>query len=198
MPTLEQQSLRLSLALKGAKSGLWDWNIPENKIYFDPNYFLVAGYEPDEFPHHFDEWKKRIHPEDIALAEKAIQQYMSGEMETYMVEFRFNTKKGDWMWILAQGEITEWDADDNPVRFIGLHVDISQRKLAEEALRKEHSFSSNLINTASVIVLVLDLEAQILQINPYMEQITGYKQTEVKGKDWFDTFLPKEDHSIQF
>ncbi len=195
MPTFEQQALRLSLALKGAKSGFWDWNIAEGKIYFGPNYYLIAGYEPYEFPHHYDEWKKRTHPEDVASAEEVTRQYFSGEIETFAVEFRFKTKSGDWMWILGRGEITERDPDGKPTRFIGLHVDISHHKAEEELLRKERDFSKSLIDTAQSIVLVLDTEGRIAQINPYMEAITGYKQPEVEGKDWFDTFLPKDDHS---
>ena len=192
----DKQSQRLSLALKGAKCGLWDWDIAAGKTYFDPNYFLIAGYEPDEFPHLYDEWEKRIHPDDVAAAVAAIQQYISGATETYTVEFRFKTKSGDWMWILAQGEVTEWDKNDKPVRFVGLHIDINERKLVEQELRAERDFSKNLLNTAQTIVLVLDVEGRIQTINPYMEELSGYSLAEVKGRDWFDTFLPAADHSI--
>ena len=324
MPTSEQQTLRLSLALKGTKIGLWDWNIKENRISFDANYFLIAGYGPDEFPQTYEEWKKRVHSEDIAPTEKAIQQYLAGELEFYIVEFRFKTKTDGWIWLLDQGEIVERDKKGNPVRFLGLCIDITQRKQAEEALqeselrfrmladytydweywinpdgkyiylspsceritgysseelisnpqllfdmirpdyaekfhshyedeanketpvfstvvpivtkngeerwlehncspvfdgqghyagrlgnnrditerkqaeevlRKEMMFSKSLVDTAQTIVLVLDVEGRILQFNPYMEEISGYKLAEVKGRDWFSTFLPAEDHS---
>ena len=136
MPHSEQQSDRLSLALKGAKCGLWDWNIVDDTIHFDPNYFLIAGYEPDEFPHLYDEWKKRVHPDDFAPVEKSIQQYLLGEINTFSIEFRFKTKSGDWMWILGQAEISERDKNGNPVRLSGLHIDITERKQAEAKLRK--------------------------------------------------------------
>ncbi|MFA5251399.1 MAG: PAS domain S-box protein [Phycisphaerae bacterium] len=66
---------------------------------------------------------------------------------------------------------------------------------AEEALRHEKDFAESLTGTAQVIMLVLDTNARIVSFNPYMEEISGYKLEDVKGKDWFDTFLPKADHS---
>ncbi|MFH1440430.1 MAG: PAS domain S-box protein [Candidatus Omnitrophota bacterium] len=68
------------------------------------------------------------------------------------------------------------------------------RKKAEEELRREKEFTGNLISTAQVIILVLDTEGRIVSLNPYMKQITGYRIEEVKGRDWFETFLSKEDH----
>ncbi|MBE9522628.1 MAG: PAS domain S-box protein, partial [Proteobacteria bacterium] len=82
-----------------------------------------------------------------------------------------------------------------PGHFIVVFNDITERKQAEEELRKEMAFSKSLVDTAQAIVLVLDTKGRILQFNPYMEEISGYKITEVKGKDWFRTFLPEEDHA---
>jgi|LGOV01.1.fsa_nt_gb PAS domain S-box-containing protein len=195
MQGAHHQSPQLSLALKGAKSGIWDWHISEEVVSFGPNYYRIAGYEPDEFPHKFEEWEARVHPDDLAAAKKAIQQYLAGELETYAAEFRFRTKSGSWMWILAQGEITDRDEAGNPTRFVGLHVDISQSKKTEQAFQEERAFNSNLVDTAQMIVLVLDVEGRICRINPYMETISGYKEAEVKGQDWFDTFLPPADHA---
>lgn len=73
------------------------------------------------------------------------------------------------------------------------HVAITDRKLAELALQSEQELSENVIETSQVIVLVLDLEGRVLRINHYMEKLTGWKQEEVKGLDWFETFLPTKD-----
>jgi len=66
-------------------------------------------------------------------------------------------------------------------------------KQSEEGLRQEKEFAESLIETAQVIILVLDPEGKILQFNSYMEMISGYSLEEVKGKDWFETFLPERD-----
>ncbi|MCX6689914.1 MAG: PAS domain S-box protein, partial [Methanoregula sp.] len=61
---------------------------------------------------------------------------------------------------------------------------------AEAALRKERDFANSVVGTAQAIVLILDTAGHIVYINPYMEGISGYILEEVKGKDWFETFLP--------
>ena len=64
-----------------------------------------------------------------------------------------------------------------------------------EELRKEKDFAESLIQTAQAIVLVLDTTGYIVSINPYMEEISGYRLEEVQGKDWFSTFLPERDRN---
>ncbi|ATX79501.1 PAS domain S-box-containing protein [Mariprofundus aestuarium] len=72
-----------------------------------------------------------------------------------------------------------------------------QHELQEKnlALRAEHDFSVGLLNAAQTIVLLLNRDGTIEYINPFMEALSGYTLDEVKGKDWFDTFLPKADHN---
>ncbi|MBF0204081.1 MAG: PAS domain S-box protein [Desulfamplus sp.] len=80
-------------------------------------------------------------------------------------------------------------------RFIGIMVD---RKRAEESLREQLYFAESLIETARVIILVLDTQGRIVRFNSYMEELVGYRLDEVKGKDWFGTFLKPEDcHTIK-
>ena len=74
-----------------------------------------------------------------------------------------------------------------------LQYEIAERKLAEKKLRCEKDFTESLINTLQAIVLVLDTEGNIVRFNPYMEEISGFRLEEVKGKDWFTTFLPERD-----
>jgi len=70
--------------------------------------------------------------------------------------------------------------------------DVTGQKLAEEALKKERQYNRDLINTAQTIILLLDPEGRIVDFNPFMENLSGYRLEEVKGKDWFETFLRKD------
>ncbi len=67
--------------------------------------------------------------------------------------------------------------------------DITERKKIEEALHKERDFAESIIRTAQVIIIILDRNGYIVFINPYMEDISGYTLDEVKGKEWFETFV---------
>jgi PAS domain S-box-containing protein len=66
--------------------------------------------------------------------------------------------------------------------------DLTARKQVEEALRRDTEFAENLLESAQVIVLVLDSTGRIVCLNPYLEKITGYRVKDVQGKDWFTTF----------
>ena len=68
-------------------------------------------------------------------------------------------------------------------------------KQSEEALLRERDYCRSVVDTAQVIVLVLDLEGRIVSINPYLQEISGYSLEEVQGKDWFTTFLPERDRN---
>ena len=78
-------------------------------------------------------------------------------------------------------------------RFSAVINDITDHKRAEEALQHERDFAEALVETAQTIVLVLDPDGHIIRFNPYMEEISGYRLEEVRGKDWFSTFLPQHD-----
>ena len=72
-----------------------------------------------------------------------------------------------------------------------LQRSIAERKQAEEALREERDFAETLIDTARAIVLLLNQDGKIIRFNRYMEELSGYSIEEVRGKDWFSTFLPE-------
>ncbi|MBU1652380.1 PAS domain S-box protein, partial [bacterium] len=74
--------------------------------------------------------------------------------------------------------------------------DITERKLAEEALRRAKDFSENLIETADAIIVTLDRDAKITTFNCYAEELTGHTKNEVLGKNWFDLFIPKHDKEM--
>lgn len=77
--------------------------------------------------------------------------------------------------------------------FVAGHRDISERKAAEEALRRQRDFAEGLIDTAQAIVLILDPAGRIVRFNRFMEELSGYALDEVRGRDWFETFLLAED-----
>jgi len=131
---LKKSEERLSLALDGSASGIWDWNLKTSDVFFDAKYFTISGYQPNEFPHDYEEWKKRVHPDDLERVEKIIAEYIGGKKVEYKAEYRFKKKDGTWMWILARGKIFEHDDEAKPIRFTGTHSDITSNKLTEKAL----------------------------------------------------------------
>ena len=71
--------------------------------------------------------------------------------------------------------------------------DITEARRAEQALQRERDFAAGLIAAAPTIIVMLDLEGRISHVNPYFEKLAGCRLDEVRGKDWFETFLPERE-----
>ncbi|WP_286822463.1 PocR ligand-binding domain-containing protein [Desulfobacter sp. UBA2225] len=174
---LRRSRERLGMALSGANEGIWDWYIQKDTVFFDDRFYTMAGYEPNEFPETFGEFAKRIHAEDIERTKSAIDRYLAGELKAYKVEFRFLRKDGTYMWIQAKGKIVSRDVEGTPLRFVGLHADITERKKAEEALYL-YRF---IIDHANIGIYRLAPDGRILEVNPKAAQILGYTQKELSA-----------------
>ena len=134
-------------------------------------------------------WMAAIHPEDHArVAEAWRKAYDSRSL--YEVEYRLRLHDGTWRHIWARG-VPVLEPDGHIREFIGTCIDITERKRAEEALRQERDFAESLIETAQAIVVVLDTAGRIIRTNPYLEELSGYQQDEIRGKDWFTSFVPE-------
>jgi len=154
--------------------------------YVNPAWQKTLGYSERElFARPFLEF---IHPEDHEKTSEEVTGFSSG-IQTVDFENRYIHKNGEVLTISwAVSPLVEKGV------FYCIGRDITWRKRAERELKAERDFANSLVDTAQVIVLVLDLKARIVRFNSFMEGITGYKLEEVKGKDWFTTFLPGRDH----
>ncbi|MGO9016147.1 MAG: diguanylate cyclase domain-containing protein [Dissulfurispiraceae bacterium] len=131
---LRESEERLSLALKASGQSIYDSNLKTGEAIVSPNYALMLGYDPAEFHETTTEWIKRLHPDDRERVAAVYRAYIKGEIPEYKVEFRQKTKDRKWKWILSVAKITERDADGKPLRMIGTHTDITERKQAEEKI----------------------------------------------------------------
>ncbi|MCK5680303.1 response regulator, partial [bacterium] len=132
---LKESRQRFNLAMSVANDGVWDWDLESDTIIFDARYYTMAGYEPNEFPHRLEEWKKLVHPDDIQPAMAPFDDVFSGKAEIHDVEFRFLCKDGTYMWIRGRGKIVARDAQGTAIRFVGTHSDITEKKQAELQMR---------------------------------------------------------------
>ncbi|MFC2073725.1 ATP-binding protein, partial [Campylobacterota bacterium] len=124
---------RFTLALEGAKDGLWDWNIITDEVFYSNTWKNMFGYQEDEILNQLKEWKDRIHPDDMVKAMNELTQYLEGKSEVYESEMRIQCKDGSYKYILARGKAIVSD-DSYITRMLGLHIDISEQKQLEQSL----------------------------------------------------------------
>ncbi|MFP4455645.1 MAG: PAS domain-containing protein [Desulfonatronovibrio sp.] len=127
---------RYANVMAAINDGIWDWDLEKDSVFFDERYYTMAGYSPGDFPHHIDEWEKRVHPDDQDYCRQCLEKHFSGKNSKLDVEFRFLRKDGKWMWIRGRGKVVRWDKTGRPVRMVGTHTDISDRRMAEESSEK--------------------------------------------------------------
>jgi diguanylate cyclase (GGDEF)-like protein/PAS domain S-box-containing protein len=126
---------RYTLAVAGARDGVWDWNLSRKEIYFSPRWFELLQLRDDggSTP---ATWFDRVHDDDLAGLKQALDLHLSGETQHLEHEFRIRNGVGQFVWVLCRG-LAIRGADGSAIRIAGSITDISDRKLAEARLRHE-------------------------------------------------------------
>ena len=127
---------RRDLAMSVTNDGMFDWDLETDNVFFDRRYYTMAGYQPNEFPGTFNEWAKRVHPDDLARIRERLDRYLEARDSDYDVEFQFKRKDDTWMWIRGRAKIVDRNTTGVPRRVVGTHTDVTDRKHVEQELLK--------------------------------------------------------------
>lgn len=126
---------KLEAAMDGTGLCIWQNHVPTGKlIIFNRRWGSMLGYQPKELSAHFDVWREHLHPEDRERVLQAFFDHLSGKSPFYQVMHRMIAKDGKTTWVLDRGRVVERDAQGNPVRVMGTHIDITHEKEYEQQL----------------------------------------------------------------
>jgi diguanylate cyclase (GGDEF)-like protein/PAS domain S-box-containing protein len=128
--SLVESEERYALAARGAKDGLWDWNLVTNEIYFSPRWNDMLGYLESESWSSPEDWFIRIHADDRKRVLDAITAHCSGKTPEFVSEYRMRHKSGGYIWMLSRG-IAVRDASGKAIRMAGSQTDITEGKIAD-------------------------------------------------------------------
>jgi diguanylate cyclase (GGDEF)-like protein/PAS domain S-box-containing protein len=134
---LEESEFRWKFAIEGTGDGLWDWDIPNNTVYFSKTWKTMLGYSEGDISNNLSEWERLVHPDDLHDTMIAVQEHLDGKTPAYINEHRLLCKNGSYKWILDRGLVVSRDEQGKPLRAIGTHTDITERKQMEEFIRQQ-------------------------------------------------------------
>jgi diguanylate cyclase (GGDEF)-like protein/PAS domain S-box-containing protein len=135
---LRKSEERFELAMRGANDGLYDWNLQTNEIYYSPRWKHMLGYEDIELPNEFSTWENLVDQKDRVSSLEMLKDYIEGRRNNFHIEFKMRHKAGHWVDILSRAFLVR-DPQSNPIRVVGTHIDITEKKCQEaEILKQAH------------------------------------------------------------
>ncbi|WP_198674806.1 EAL and GGDEF domain-containing protein [Rhodoferax ferrireducens] len=189
------------LALESSGDGVWDWNVVTGEQTHSSRWKEMLGYADDEIGTGYHEFVQRVHPDDLADVQDAARAYLEGRSPGYAVDLRMRCKDGSWKWVLARGMVVSRDAQGQPLRMIGTHTDITERKQTEAALHESHQRFRDLVDCTDGIVWEADAATFVFNyVSGNAERILGYPVTDwLEPGFWADHIDPQDrDQAIQY
>ncbi|MDB5253482.1 MAG: hypothetical protein JWP27_2651 [Flaviaesturariibacter sp.] len=182
---LTENEERLRFALEGSNLGLWDWNLQTDEMYFSASYQKLYGFGENEIANKREEWSARIHPDDKALIDTAIDIHTGGPNPYHETTYRLQDKTGQYRWILSRGMLFSWDEEGRPLRMIGTHTDITDQKKAEEALRQSNERFQLAAKATYEALWEWDIDNDTVYHSPVYQEMFGYDFNQPGNKlDW--------------
>jgi PAS domain S-box-containing protein len=145
---LRESEQQLRLAIEAGRMGTWEWDMATNQVLWSPALEAIHGLAPGSFPGTFEAYQHDIHPED----RQRVLETIGHTVETgndHHIEYRIVWPDGSIHWVEGRGKLFH-DAAGVPTRMMGVCVDITQRKQAEEALRERAHEIETLLETLPI------------------------------------------------
>ncbi|MCM8610665.1 PAS domain S-box protein [Accumulibacter sp.] len=172
---LRSNEERLRLALVAGNLGFYDLDLGTGKAVLSAEYASMLGYADGELELDATTWLERVHPDDRDLAGRTLQECIAGTRSEYQLEYRLQTRSGEWRWIQSVGRVVACDAQGRPLRLLGTHADISRRKQSEEMLE----LTSLSVEHASDAIFWLDGDGRFVHANEQACRSLGYTRAEL-------------------
>jgi len=132
------------------RAGVWDWNIRTDEVRFDERWASMLGYDRSEIAFDLAGWEERVHPDDLSAVWSALEAHFSGATEQFQCDYRMETKGGEWKWIRDRGRVVERNDEGEPVRAVGIHIDVTEEKKRERDLKRYRRLVDELPDSVAV------------------------------------------------
>jgi diguanylate cyclase (GGDEF)-like protein/PAS domain S-box-containing protein len=171
---------RTNLFQAAANDGLWDFDVESNEVFFSPRWKAMLGYA-DEDMRGSPDWRSLVHPDDLARVQTAIRDHVAGKTPIFESTHRMRHRNGEWRWVISRAT-ARVDKHGRLLRLVGVELDITERKLYEEALFREKESAQITLQSIGDGVITTDANSTIDYINPVAEELTGWRLEDAMGR----------------
>jgi PAS domain S-box-containing protein len=184
---LDQNTKLLALAEQVAHFGSWEWDVSKPRAVWSPEMFRIFGIEPNAEGLTLDEYRSFIHPDDLDNISKRMEASMVNVSlnQKSEIDYRIIRLDGSVRIIHSQRQIRAVTPDGNLKVIVGVDQDITEQKVAEEALKKSEERFRIVAEAANVMVYEVEVKTRKIHFIKGVEQLIGYDPQEVGPTlDW--------------
>ena len=171
---------RQEMALPCANDGLWDYDAQTNFTWFSPRWKGMLGFAENDVITSPD-WHRMVHPEDLARVSAAMRDHIAGKTPMFESVHRLKHTDGEWRWVIGRA-CARVDDQGRLRRLIGVELDITERKLYEEALFREKESAQITLQSIGDGVITCDEHGRVEYLNPVAEELTGWRLEDSLGR----------------
>lgn len=186
---------RFRTALEKIGDNVWEHDMLTGKTSFsNPN--GISGYVPGKTKDNVALWWNQVPSEDRRILVKNDQLYKEGIIDHHILEYRLINADGSESWVLDRGVVIEKDNDGKPLKIVGTHTDITERKVAEQLLQINEEKYRGIIANMNLGLLEVDNNEIIQYANQCFCHMSGYEVIELIGRKASFLFTRGENSEI--
>jgi len=177
---LDEMNQRNELVNATANDGIWDFDGDTKRINLSRRWKAMLGYDLDDDDVLLD-WYGLVHPTDMSLVQSKMKDHLAGKSDFFESVHRMRHQNGDWRWMSSRAKAV-LDEKGRLLRLLGVEVDITERKLYEEALFREKESAQITLQSIGDGVITTDAKCNVEYVNPVAEELTGWKVDAGSGR----------------
>jgi len=192
---LQKTEERFKLAIDGSATGIWDWDVQTDKVFYSNRFKELLGYEPEDISDSPDEFWTRLHPDNNSVVKLAIASHLK-KQDPFNADCRIQTKSGEYRWFHARGQ-AKWNDMGEATRMSGTLIDINKRKQGELDLKAVREYLDTILFNIPLGVAILEgPEFRYFRVNKVLAELNGLSVEEHLGKTLEEVLPPKTVNTV--
>ncbi len=171
---------RLELVAEATSDGIWDVDLPTDRLWHNEAYLTGFGYAPDEIGVSRQWWQEHVHPQDRPEVLAGLGQVLQGDQDRWSARYRFQRQDGSYAWVLARARVLR-DGQGQAVRLVGAMTDLTEKLELVDQLETERTKLATILDTALSAIIVVDERGGISYANPAAQKLHGQPMAPSEG-----------------